>query len=100
LHVPYARGRVVAGNVGSALRFTRELDLIDWVRRTYGTDSEDMESAYAGGVAAAMHVPFVAVRIISNTEWAHPTYERVAGEYCAEFVLALIHTLPKTTPGH
>ena len=97
LRVPYARGRVVAGNVGSALRFTRELDLIDWVRRTYGTDSEDMESAYAGGVATAMHVPFVAVRIISNTEWAHPTYERVAGEYGAEFVLALVRTLPQGT---
>ncbi len=95
LRVPYARGRVVAGNVGSAFRFTRELDLIDWVRRTYGTDSEDMESAYAGGVAAALHVPFVAVRIISNTEWAHPTYETIAGEYCAQFVLALVRSLPK-----
>ena len=99
LRVPYARGRVVAGNVGSAFRFTRELDMIDWVRRTYGTDSEDMESAYAGGVALAMHVPFVAVRIISNTEWEHPTYERIAGEYDAEFVLALIRTLPRDTPG-
>jgi adenosylhomocysteine nucleosidase len=98
LRVPYARGRVVAGNVGSALRFTRESDMIDWVRRTYGTDSEDMESAYAGGVATAMHVPFVAVRIISNTEWEHPTYERVAGEYCAQFVLALTRILPKNTP--
>jgi adenosylhomocysteine nucleosidase len=99
LRVPYARGRVTAGNVGSALRFTRELDMIDWVRRTYETDSEDMESAYAGGVATAMHVPFVAVRIISNTEWAHPTYERVAGEYCAQFVLALVRTWPKAAPG-
>jgi adenosylhomocysteine nucleosidase len=95
LRVPYGRARVVKGNVGSAFRFTRELDLIDWVRRTYGTDSEDMESAYAAGVATALRVPFVAVRIISNTEWAHPKYETVAGEYCAEFVLALVRSLPK-----
>jgi adenosylhomocysteine nucleosidase len=93
--VSYTRGRVVAGNIGSALRFTRELDLIDWVRRTYGTDCEDMESAYAAGVATAMHVPFVAIRIISNTEWEHPTYERIAGQYGAEFVLALARALPK-----
>lgn len=97
MRVPYARGHLFAGSVGSALRFSRELDLIDWVHRTYGTDSEDMESAYAGGVATAMHVPFVAVRIISNTEWEHPTYERIAGRYCAEFVLALVRALPKET---
>lgn len=95
MRVPYARGHLFAGNIGSALRFSRELDLIDWAHRTYGTDSEDMESAYAGGVATAMHVPFVAVRIISNTEWEHPTYERIAGKYCAEFVLAFVRALPK-----
>jgi adenosylhomocysteine nucleosidase len=97
MQIPYTRGRVVAGNIGSAFRYTRELDLIDWVRRTYKTESEDMESAYAGGAATAMRVPFVAVRIISNTEWEHPTFERIAGEYCAEFVLALVRALPKTT---
>jgi adenosylhomocysteine nucleosidase len=95
LSVPNTRGRVVSGNIGSAFRFSRELDLIDWVRLTYKTDSEDMESAYAGGVATAMHVPFVAVRIISDTEWEHPTYETIAGEYCAEFVLQLVRALPK-----
>jgi adenosylhomocysteine nucleosidase len=95
LRIPYTRGRVVPGNVGSAFRFSRELDLIDWVRRTYKTDSEDMESAYAAGVATAMHVPFVAVRIISDTEWEHPTYETIAGQYGAEFVLQMVRSLPK-----
>lgn len=95
--VPYARGRVVEGNIGSAFRFTRELDYLDWLRRVYGTDCEDMESAHAGGVATAMRTPFVAVRIISNTEWEHPNYERIAGQYCAEFVLALARALPADT---
>lgn len=95
MSVPYARGRVMRGNIGSALRFSRELDLIDWIHRTYKTDSEDMESAYAAGVATAMHVPFVAVRIISNTEWEHPTYETIAGQYGAEFVLQMVRSLPK-----
>lgn len=95
--VTYARGRVVTGNIGSAFRFTRELDYLDWLRRVYATDCEDMESAYAGGVATAMRTPFVAVRIISNTEWEHPNYERIAGQYCAEFVLALARALPADT---
>lgn len=94
LRIPYTRGKVIAGNIGSAFHYSRELDFIDWVRRTYKTDSEDMESAFAAGVATAMHVPFVAVRIISNTEWGHPTFERIAGEYCAEFVVKMIRALP------
>jgi adenosylhomocysteine nucleosidase len=96
LRIPYERGQVIAGNIGSAFHYSRELDYIDWVRRTYKTDSEDMESAFAAGVATAMHVPFVAVRIISDTEWEHPTFERIAGEYCADFVVKMIQALPGT----
>jgi adenosylhomocysteine nucleosidase len=94
LGIPYARGQVIAGNIGSAFHYSRELDYIDWVRRVYKTDSEDMESAFSAGVATAMHVPFVAVRIISDTEWDHPVFERIAGEYCADFVVKMIRALP------
>jgi adenosylhomocysteine nucleosidase len=95
LRIPYARGHVIAGNIGSAFHYSRELDYIDWLRRVYKTDSEDMESAFSAGVATAMHVPFVAVRIISDTEWEHPTFERIAGAYCADFVVQMIRALPR-----
>jgi len=94
LRVPYSRGRVVRGAIGSAYQYIRELDHIRWLNKTYGTDSEDMESAYAAGVAVAMKVPFVAIRIISDTEWEHPTFEIIAGEYGARFVVDLIRRLP------
>ncbi|HBY62746.1 MAG TPA: 5'-methylthioadenosine nucleosidase [Solibacterales bacterium] len=87
LRVPYARGTLYAGAIGTAFQFNKELDRIAWLHRTYGTDSEDMESAASAAVALGMGVPFVAVRIISNTEWEHPTFERIAGRYGAEFVL-------------
>jgi adenosylhomocysteine nucleosidase len=93
--VPYARGRVLKANIGSAFQYNRELDYIRSMNRVFGTDSEDMESAYAAGVAVAMKVPFLAIRIISDTEWEHPKFERIAGQYCAEFVLDLIRRLPK-----
>lgn len=84
--VPYARARVVEGTIGSAYQFNKEIDRIAWLRKTYGTDSEDMESVYIAGVAAGMGVPFLAIRIISDSEYTHPNYEPVAGQYCAEFV--------------
>jgi adenosylhomocysteine nucleosidase len=86
LRVPYSRGSVIKGNIGSAYQFNKELDLIHWFHKTYGTDSEDMESAYAAGAAAALRTPFLAIRIISDSEWNHPAFEPVAGQYCAEFV--------------
>lgn len=87
------RGRVVRGNIGSAYQFNREVDRLDWAHRVYRTDAEDMESAYAAGVAVAMNVPFAAIRIISDTEWEHPNFERIAGQYCAEFVVEVLRSL-------
>jgi len=94
LDVPYDRGHLHRGTIGSAFQFNRELDRIDWLHQTYGSDTEDMESAFAAGVAVAMGTPFLAVRIVSNHEWGHPTFEQIAGQYCAEFVLDLIGRFP------
>ncbi|MCX7604270.1 MAG: 5'-methylthioadenosine/S-adenosylhomocysteine nucleosidase [Bryobacteraceae bacterium] len=87
------RGRVLRGNLGSAFQYNRQLDHIDWLHRAYGTDAEDMESAYAHGTALAFGVPFLAIRMISDTEWEHPVFERIAGQYCAEFVAELVRSL-------
>lgn len=91
--IPYTRGAVLRGTIGTAFQWNRELDYIDGIHRTFGTDSEDMESAHAAGIAAAQGVPFLAVRIISDTEWDHPRFEKIGGQYCAEFVVELIRRL-------
>jgi adenosylhomocysteine nucleosidase len=89
----YEKGKLRVGNIGSAYSFNRQIDFARWARKTWGTDSEDMESAYAAGVAAGMQIPFLAIRIISNSEYTHPKFERVAGTYCAQFVVGLIRAM-------
>ena len=91
--VAYTRGHVIPGTLGTAYEFNREIDRIAWVRKTYHTDSEDMESVYVAGVAAAMRIPFLAIRIISDSEYTHPKYEPIAGQYCAEFVRDFIRSI-------
>lgn len=93
LAMRYHRGKLIKGNIGSAYEFNRELDRIKWISKTYGTDTEDMESAFAAGVAAGMKVPFVAIRIVSDSEWSHPRFEKAAGQYCARFVVEFVQTL-------
>ncbi len=90
--VKNAHGKVRRGNIGTAFQYNRELDRIAWLHQTYGIDSEDMESAYAAGVATGMNTRFVAIRMISDTEWDHPRMEQSAGEYCARFVLDLVRS--------
>jgi nucleoside phosphorylase len=53
-----------------------------------------MESAFVAGAATVLGVPWVAIRIVSDSEYHHPTFERIAGQYCAEFVLEMVRSLP------
>lgn len=87
------RGRVVPGVVGSGYQFNREIDAIEATRRIYGTDCEDMESAFVGGIATALGVPMMAIRMISNSEWNHPVLDKSTGTACAEFVVRLVRSL-------
>ncbi|MFB3854713.1 MAG: 5'-methylthioadenosine/S-adenosylhomocysteine nucleosidase [Vicinamibacterales bacterium] len=94
---PYAHGRVVKGTIGSAFQFNREIDRLLWIREKYGAVSEDMESAFAAGAALGFSTRFLAVRIISDSEFYSPGVHSSAAGYCAEFVAALVPRLPIAT---
>jgi len=68
------------------------------MRKTYGISSEDMESAFAAGTAAGFKVPFLAVRIISDSDYRSGEFQPIAGEYCAAFVVELVKTLAAPRP--
>jgi len=93
LAVPNERGRVLRGVIGSAYQYNRELDMIVHLRRVYRTDCEDMESAFAAGAATVFGVSFVAIRMISNSEWNCPELDKSAGPECARFVIRVIESL-------
>lgn len=93
LDTPYKRGRLVKGIVGSSFEFNKEIDRLLWVRKTFGASSEDMESAFAAGTAIGFGTRFLAIRIISDSEFHSPKLEEIAGEYCAAFVVDVIKKL-------
>jgi len=99
LATPYARGRVIKSVIGSAFEFNREVDRLVWVRKTYGAVSEDMESAFAAGAAAGFKTRFLAIRIISDSEFYAPEIQRTAGEHCAAFVVDVITKTLRSGPG-
>jgi adenosylhomocysteine nucleosidase len=93
LEIPNPRGRVVKGVIGSAFEFNREVDRLVWMNKTYGVVSEDMESAFAAAAAAGFRTPFVAIRIVSDSDFHAAEFQPIAGEYCAAFVVELLKTL-------
>lgn len=64
-----------------------------WVRKTYGASSEDMESAFSAGAAEGFKTPFLAIRVISDSEFHSPELEEIAGGYCAAYVVDVIRKM-------
>jgi adenosylhomocysteine nucleosidase len=93
LGTPYEGGRLLEGVVGSADEWNREVDKLLWAQRTFGVASEDMESAAAHQVAQIYRIPFLAVRIISNSEHYAPDFRRELGSDCARFAVSLARRL-------
>ncbi len=90
---PYKVGRLVEGVVGSADEWNREVDKLLWAQKTFGIASEDMESASAHQVAQIYRIPFLAVRIISNSEHHDPEFRPEVGADCARFAVDLVRRL-------
>lgn len=67
---PPRPGRVVAGVIGSADSWTVDPAELRALHEDFGAECEDMESAYVAQVCAMHGLPFVAVRVISNSEAA------------------------------
>jgi hypothetical protein len=54
----------------------------------FGRHGERLRGRRRGG-----QIPFLAIRVISNSEYTHPKFERGAGTYCAQFVVGLIRAI-------
>lgn len=66
----HTAGRVVGGVIGSGDLWNKEYDRIAAIHNQFGTSSEDMETFASAMVSKYHGVPFLGVRIISNSEVA------------------------------
>lgn len=63
-----SRGRMVVGTLGSAAHVNREADRIAWIRREWGTSTEDGESAHIAGCAQLLGIPVIGLRVVDGQE--------------------------------
>ena len=96
--IPYTGGRVVTGTVASSDVWNRELDTISFFHDSLGTLCEEMEGAAVAQVCEQFGVPFLDVRVISNSEWyPEESFSESYALPCQQFCLEFLHRLINKT---
>lgn len=88
----HVAGNVVVGVIGSGDLGNKEYDRISSIRRQFNTSSEDMETFAIAMICKYHDVPFLGVRIISNSEVAgdeNREFKPDAGIKLQEYVLQI-----------
>jgi adenosylhomocysteine nucleosidase len=67
LRVKPARGRVLAGVIGSANQINGEADRLRWLHQTWGVSAADRVSAHVAGCARLLAVPVVGVCVVDGS---------------------------------
>ena len=92
--VPYSKGRLITGCISCGDVWNRERDVIKYLHCVRGSDCEEMEGFAAAQVCKAFGVPFIDIRVLSNSElYPDETYDESYALLCQEFCLDLIEKL-------
>lgn len=87
---PWTEGRIAKGTIGSGDIWNNELDRIDWLHTNWGTLTEEMEAAASAQICMAYEIPFLGIRILSNTAVHGESFDETTGLQCQKFARAVI----------
>ena len=91
----YQAGQVVRGKISSSNNWNRQMDRIRFFNKEYGSSCEEMETHAAAHVCQNYKMPFLGIRVLSNTEVHGEDFNPDAGIACQQFVLAVIKSYAK-----
>lgn len=85
------RSKVVEGTITTCDSWNCEVDRIAFLREFYGSLAEEMEGDAVAQICQSFAVPFLSVRIISNSILKNrDPWDLGTGPVCQDFVLALL----------
>lgn len=90
MNTEYKNGKLVEGVIGSADQWNRELDRISELHTKFGTSVEEMETVAVAQMAEVYNIPFVGVRVLSNTDVHGEEFDPKSAVYCQEFVMDML----------
>lgn len=86
---------VARGTIGSADEWNNQIDRIALLRGRYHTAVEDMETAAAAQICLSYNVPFIGIRIISNSIVNGEEFDKTIGLDGQKFIESFVETLHK-----
>ena len=94
----YGRGKIVEGTIGTCDSWNCAIDRVHFLRRFYGSLCEEMEGDAVAQIAQSFGVPFLAIRIISNSILKNQDpWDLGTGPACQRFVLEVLKEYWKGT---
>lgn len=94
--VPYEKGNLVEGVIGSGDVWNKELDRISLIHSQFNTSCEEMETFSVAQVCSYFEVPFLGIRILSNNELHQESFNPQTGADCQEYVLDVVRAIIAT----
>ena len=86
----YTRGCVVDGCIASCNTWNRQKERLLYLHETFGSSCEEMEVHSAALICQQYHIPFLGIRVISNTEFQDEEFQPEAAKMCQQFVLDVV----------
>ncbi|MCR5439015.1 MAG: 5'-methylthioadenosine/S-adenosylhomocysteine nucleosidase [Selenomonas sp.] len=96
----YKRGRVVAGCIASCNTWNRQKARLQFSHNQFGSSCEDMEVNSAAQICQQYGIPFLGIRILSNTEFRAEEFRPESAKVCQRFVLAVAQQYDKALTGN
>ncbi|MCR5149723.1 MAG: 5'-methylthioadenosine/S-adenosylhomocysteine nucleosidase [Clostridiales bacterium] len=91
--VPYSGGKLVTGCISSGDIWNREYDVISFMHRSRGSDCEEMEGFAVGQICSSFGVPFIDIRVLSNSELYDEAFDESLALNCQKFCVDFINRL-------
>jgi adenosylhomocysteine nucleosidase len=82
--------RVKVGAILSSDRWSNEVDYISWFSQKYDILGEEMEGAASAQVAQIYKIPFLSVRVVSNSLLNNESYQETTAQTGQSYILALL----------
>lgn len=83
----YTDGQIVEGVISTSDEWNNQADRMLFLHELTGSSCEEMESNIAAQICTSYGIPFIAIRILSNTGLHDEEFDPGTGEGCQKYVL-------------
>lgn len=84
------------GVLGSADEWNNQIDRIALLRERYQTAAEEMESAAVAQLCLSYGIPFIGIRIISNSIVNAEEYDESVAKGCQRYIVSYVEAIQKS----